>query len=432
MKLVQRFEDRSGVIGIIGLGYVGLPLAEVLSSAGFKTVGFDIDTTKVEMLLEGRTYIRHIPDATVRRMGENGFEPTTDFSRAGECDAILICVPTPLTHHWEPDMRFVVSSCEALLPTLRKDQIVVLESTTWPGTTVELMKPILERSGLKAGEDFFLAYSPEREDPNNPDFGTKSIPKVVGADSEEALAAVTALYSAFIDKVVPVRSTRVAEACKILENTYRSVNIALVNELKIIFERMGIDVWEVIDAAATKPFGFHRFNPGPGIGGHCIPVDPFYLTWKAKEYELVTRFIETAGEVNRAMPQYVVDRTQRAISDRGKGMRGARILMLGLAYKKNVDDARESPSWRLIELLEERGAEVDYHDPFIPMIPKSREHGHLQGRHSVPIEDAGEYDAVLIATEHDGIDYEALKSAAKLIIDTRGVYRGDAPNIVKA
>ena len=266
MKLVQLFEDRSATVGVIGLGYVGLPLVAVLSDAGFKTIGFDVDASKVEMLLERRTYIRHIPDSTVERMGEQGFEPTTDFSRAGECDAILICVPTPLTHHWEPDMRFVVSSCEALLPSLRKDQVIVLESTTWPGTTVELMRPILERGGLKAGEDFFLAYSPEREDPNNPDFGTKSIPKVVGADSEDALAAVTALYSAFIDKVVPVRSTKVAEACKILENTYRSVNIALVNELKIIFERMGIDVWRSSTRPPPSPSASSASTPDPASG----------------------------------------------------------------------------------------------------------------------------------------------------------------------
>lgn len=432
MDLVGRFKDRSATVGVIGLGYVGLPLVATLSDVGFKVIGFDVDGGKVEKLHAGRTYIQHIPDSTVQRMVDRGFEATTDFARAGECDAILICVPTPLSRHWEPDMRFVVSSCEALLPTLRKGQLIVLESTTYPGTTTELMAPILERSGLKAGEDFYLAYSPEREDPNNPDFETRSIPKVVGADSEGAREAVIALYESFIDTVVPVRSTRVAEATKIVENTYRAVNIALVNELKIIFNRMDIDVWEVIDAAATKPFGFQKFTPGPGIGGHCIPVDPFYLTWKAKEYEMVTRFIETAGEVNRAMPQYVVERTQRAISDAGKGLRGAKILMLGLAYKKNVDDARESPSWRLIELLEERGADVDYHDPFIPVVPRSREHGHLQGRRSVSLDGVGDYDAVLLATDHDGIDYQALQTAARLIIDTRGVYRDEYHNVVKA
>jgi UDP-N-acetyl-D-glucosamine dehydrogenase len=432
MDLRDRIESGEAVIGVLGLGYVGLPLAVVFLERGFRVIGLDTDVEKVESLRAGRTYIRHIPDEVVARAMASGFEPTTDFSRAAECDAVLICVPTPLTANREPDMTFVVRSCESLVPHLRSGQMLILESTTYPGTTDEVMRPILEAGGLKANRDFFLAYSPEREDPNNPDFHTDTIPKVVGADDPAALAAATALYSKVIGRVVPVSSTRVAEAAKILENTFRAVNIALVNELKTVFTRMGIDVWEVIDAAATKPFGFMRFLPGPGLGGHCIPIDPFYLSWKAREFDVTSRFIETAGEVNSAMPAWVVHRTMEAFSRRGRGLAGARILIVGLAYKKNVDDARESPSYKLWELLEAEGVEVSYHDPFIPVVPKSREYAHFMGSESTSLDRAGEFDAVLIATDHDGLDWPGLLEQASLIIDTRGVYREPHDKVIKA
>ncbi len=432
MDLKERIENGQATVGVLGLGYVGLPLAAAFLSKGVPVIGLDTDSAKVDCLLRGKTYIKHIPDETIALCLSEGFQPTTDFARASECDAILICVPTPLTINREPDMTYVVLSCESLVPYLRRGQMIILESTTYPGTTDEVMRPILERSGLKADVDFWLAYSPEREDPNNPDFETVTIPKVVGADHPEALAAAVALYARVIRRVVPVSSTRVAEAAKILENTFRAVNIALVNELKVVFTRMGIDVWEVIDAAATKPFGFMRFTPGPGLGGHCIPIDPFYLTWKAREYDVASRFIETAGEVNTSMPHWVVMQAMEAFSRRGRGLAGARFLMVGLAYKKNVDDARESPSYKLWELLEREGVEVSYHDPFIPVVPPSREHGRYAGRPSVSLDRAGEFDAVLIATDHDGIDWPGLLDSAKLVIDTRGVYRKPNPKVIKA
>lgn len=432
MDLMDRIREKTAVIGVLGLGYVGLPLAVAFARRGFRVVGLDTDDAKVERLRQGRTYIRHIPDEVVAELAARGFEPTSDFARARECDAILICVPTPLTAHREPDMTYVEGSCEAIAPHLRPGQLIVLESTTYPGTTDEVMRPILERTGLIAGKDFHIGYSPEREDPNNPDFDTATIPKVVGADDPAGLELMKALYGQVVVRVVPVSSTRVAEATKILENTFRAVNIALVNELKMVFGRMGIDIWEVIEAAATKPFGFMKFTPGPGLGGHCIPIDPFYLTWKAREFDMPTRFIEMAGEVNSAMPHYVVQQVLEAFSARGRGLRGAKVLLVGLAYKKNVDDARESPSFRLIDLLEARGAEVSYHDPFIPVIPRTREHPHLAGRESVPPSRAAEFDAVLIATDHDGIDWTALLRDARLIVDTRGVYRGSHDKVVKA
>jgi len=432
MTLKERLAGPETVVGVLGLGYVGLPLASAFLRKGVRVIGLDTDPAKVERLRAGRTYIQHIPDAEIARCIAAGFQPTTDFARARECDAILICVPTPLNRNREPDLSFVEGSCRSLVPHLRSGQLLVLESTTYPGTTDEVMRPILETSGLKADQDFFLAYSPEREDPNNPDFRTETIPKVIGADHPEALEGALALYGRIIERLVPVSSTRVAEAAKILENTFRAVNIALVNELKIVFSRMGIDVWEVIDAAATKPFGFMRFTPGPGLGGHCIPIDPFYLTWKAKEYDVFSRFIETAGEVNSQMPAWVVHRVMEAFSQRGRGLRGARILMVGLAYKKNVDDARESPSYKLWELLEEQGVEVAYHDPHIPVVPPSREHGRYAGIPSTAIDRAGEFDAVLIATDHQAVDWTALLERARLVIDTRGVYRQPHPKVAKA
>jgi UDP-N-acetyl-D-glucosamine dehydrogenase len=433
MDLLNRIRERRAVIGVLGLGYVGLPLVATFADRGFRVIGLDTDEAKVQSLLAGRSYIRHISADTIATCLAKGFEPTSDFSKAALCDAVLICVPTPLTEHWEPDLQYVVASSETLAKYARPGQLIVLESTTWPGTTDEVMRPIFEQAGHKVGTDVFLAFSPEREDPGNPKFSARNIPKVVGADDPVALEAATALYGAAIEGgVVAVSSTRAAEATKILENTFRAVNIALVNELKMIFSKMGIDVWEVINAAATKPFGFMKFTPGPGLGGHCIPIDPFYLTWKAREFDMPTRFIEMAGEVNRGMPHYVVNETMRAFSDRGKGLAGARLLLIGLAYKKNVDDARESPSYKLIELFEERGASVDYHDSYLPVIPPSREHGQYAGRISQPLEKAGEYDAVVISTDHDDVDYEALLGRARLIVDTRGVYRHAHPRVIKA
>ena len=433
MGLREKIKDRSAVVGILGLGYVGLPLVSTFADKGFRVIGLDVDDEKVRDLEAGKTYIKHIPDEMIQGMLDKGFEATTDFSRAAECDAILICVPTPLTAHREPDMEFVEASCEALAKTLRPEQLIILESTTYPGTTDELMRPILEKSGLKAKKDFFLAYSPEREDPGNPNFDTRKIPKVIGADCDDAREFARELYHAVIEAgVIVVSSTQVAEACKILENTFRAVNIALVNELKIIFERMGIDVWEVIEAAATKPFGFMKFTPGPGLGGHCIPIDPFYLTWKAREYDVATRFIEMAGEVNRSMPHYVVARTMEAMSDRGKGLAGAKVLLVGLSYKKNVDDARESPSYKLMELFEARGATVAYHDPFFEVIPHSREYAHFDGRPSQSLDTAGDYDVVVIATDHDDVDWQDLLERSKLLVDTRGIYRGPHDKVVTA
>ncbi|MEO5335306.1 MAG: nucleotide sugar dehydrogenase [Magnetospirillum sp. WYHS-4] len=439
-ELRKRFENREARIGVIGLGYVGLPLALAFVEAGFDTTGFDIDPTKREYLAAGRCYLRHIPAARVAAAVARGrFRATEDFSGLGAMDAIVVCVPTPLTRQREPDISFIVSTTETIAKTLRPGQLIVLESTTYPGTTSGDMRPILERGGLKSGRDFFLAFSPEREDPGNAVHTTTTIPKVVGGDGPDALALASALYSGAVDRVVPVSSMETAEAVKLTENIFRSVNIALVNELKVVFARMGIDVWEVIDAAKTKPFGFMPFYPGPGLGGHCIPIDPFYLTWKAREFDIATRFIELAGEINTSMPYYVIDVLVRALSDRlGQSIKGARILLLGIAYKKNVDDMRESPALKLIELLEERGAQVAYHDPFIPVIGPTREHASLAGRESVAWEPAGfalAFDAALICTDHDGIDYAALAEALPLVVDTRNALRA-GPNghgkIVKA
>jgi UDP-N-acetyl-D-glucosamine dehydrogenase len=423
--MVARFDSRDALIGIVGLGYVGLPLVLTYGRKGFTVVGFDIDAGKVAALEKGESYIRHIPANEVRQLVADGkFSPTTDFSRVKECDALLLCVPTPLSRNREPDMTYIVGTAESVGPHLRAGQIVVLESTTYPGTTDELLQEILERtSGLEAGKDFYLAYSPEREDPGNPDFDTKRIPKVVGSMSPEGREIAVALYAAALDRVVPVSSTRAAEMTKLLENIFRSVNIALVNEMKIVCDRMGIDIWEVIDAAATKPFGFMKFYPGPGLGGHCIPIDPFYLTWKAREYEISTRFIELAGEVNTAMPRYVVDRTMEALNDRKKALNGSKVLVVGVAYKRDVDDMRESPALQVIELLADRGAEVSYHDPFIPNLPATRKHDLEMS--SVPIDPATvrSFDAALIVTDHSQIDYAALVESAQLVVDTRNATR---------
>jgi UDP-N-acetyl-D-glucosamine dehydrogenase len=423
-RFIERVNDRSVVIGIVGLGYVGIPLALAALRKGIKVIGFDIDQKRVDDLNAGRSAIKHIPmDLIIEGARSGNFIATTDFDRMAEPDALLIAVPTPLTKYREPDLSYVVKTTEAIGKRLRKDQLVVLESTTYPGTTDEVMRPILEKAtGLKSAEEFFLAFSPEREDPGNPDFGTSTIPKVVGGDGADALAMSLALYGALVVKAVPVSSTATAEAVKLTENIFRAVNIALVNELKTVYAAMGIDVWEVIDAAKTKPFGFMPFYPGPGLGGHCIPIDPFYLTWKAREYDVATRFIELAGEINTRMPYQVVDQLAGLLDSKGhKNLSDAKILILGIAYKKNIDDMRESPSLKLIELIEKRGAHVEFHDPFIPVIPPTREHAELTGRKSVAVDKASlaGFDAVLIATDHDDVDYKAIVGGSKLVVDTR-------------
>jgi UDP-N-acetyl-D-glucosamine dehydrogenase len=421
--LLDAVEKRTFKIGIVGLGYVGIPLALIACKAGFSVIGFDIDAPRVEQINRGESVIKHIPTAVMAEAVKTGrFSATTDFAHLPSVDAIIIAVPTPLTKQREPDLSYVENTAHAIAPYLRKNHLVVLESTTWPGTTDEIMRPIFEATGLRSGVDFFLAFSPEREDPGNPDFGTSTIPKVVGGDGDAALALAVAVYDAMVVRTVPVSSSATAEAVKLTENIFRAVNIALVNELKVIYDKMGIDVWEVIDAAKTKPFGFMPFYPGPGLGGHCIPIDPFYLTWKAREFDVSTRFIELAGQINTAMPHYVVDRAAEALDRHsGKGLSAARLLIMGVAYKKNIDDMRESASLRLMELFEARGAKVEYHDPFVPVIPFMREHPSLAGRQSHPIQnkDVAGFDLVLIATDHDGVDYRALAEAAKLVVDTR-------------
>jgi UDP-N-acetyl-D-glucosamine dehydrogenase len=434
-----RVLDRSARVGVIGLGYVGLPLVSAIAASGFTVTGFDIDPHKVSMLNAGRSYIHHIPDRDVASLVSGGrFVAVTDFAGLAEMDAILICVPTPLTRYREPDLSYVVGTTEAVARHLRRGQLVVLESTTYPGTTREVMRPILERGGLRSGEDFFLAYSPEREDPGNKDYNAQGIPKVVGGDGADALMLTRTLYDQFVTRTVPVSSPETAEAVKLTENIFRAVNIALVNELKLIYEPMGIDIWEVIEAAKSKPFGFMPFYPGPGLGGHCIPIDPFYLTWKAREHESPTRFIELAGEINTAMPRYVVDRLAWGLSEKlGKSMRGAKVLILGVAYKKNVDDTRESPSFKVMELLEKRGVEIAFHDPLVPEIPQLREHPEFGGRKSVPLDQATlkRFDAALIATDHDQVDYRLVADTCPLVIDTRNACARNnitTTNIVKA
>ena len=421
--LHRRFVAREATIGVIGLGYVGLPLVGAVAGSGFTVLGFDIDAEKVAQLNAGRSYIRHIPDATIGGWLRGGrFHAVADLTRLHEVDAVLICVPTPLTRHREPDLTYIVGTTEAIAPQLRRGQLIVLESTTYPGTTREVMQPILERGGLKSAVDFFLAYSPEREDPGNTQYSTTKIPKVVGGDGPDALRLAAALYDQFVAGTIPVSSPETAEAVKLTENIFRAVNIALVNELKMVYAAMGIDVWEVIKAASTKPFGFMPFYPGPGLGGHCIPIDPFYLTWKAREYDISTRFIELAGEVNTRMPHYVIERLSGALNERfGRSLKGARVLILGLAYKKNVDDIRESPTLKIMQLLEERGASVAYHDPFVPEVPPSREHPEFAGRRSVALlpESLRDFDVALICTDHDGVDYRIVVECCPLVVDTR-------------
>ncbi len=419
-ELPGKIEDRSARVGVIGLGYVGLPLAIEFARAGFPVTGFDLDRAKVEKILAGRSYIKHIPPAAVGCLLQKGVTPATDdFRLLKGMDCILICVPTPLTSHQEPDMSYIQATVETISRTLRPGQLIVLESTTYPGTTREVVKPALERTGLKAGKDFFLAFSPEREDPGNPDFATASIPKVVGGLNRDSLRLACKLYDSIVPETVPVSSPDAAEATKLLENIYRSVNIALVNELKIVFEKMGVDIWEVIAAASSKPFGYTPFFPGPGLGGHCIPIDPFYLTWRAKEFDLPTRFIQLAGEINTAMPERVIERLQQALNRDRKSLKGSRILILGAAYKRDVDDMRESPALRLIELLRSAGARVGYHDPYVPVLPRTRKYRfRLRSRPLTP-KLLGETDAVLIATDHRSVDYRLVGRHARLVVDTR-------------
>jgi UDP-N-acetyl-D-glucosamine dehydrogenase len=426
-ELLGRFEQATARVGIIGMGYVGLPLALASSAGGFTTTGFDVDESKIETLNAGRSYIKHISADSIAAYQASGrFSATTDFSQLAAMDAIIICVPTPLADDRAPDLSYVVSSTETIAGHLRGGQLVILESTTYPGTTAEVMRPILERGGAKSGRDFYLAYSPEREDPGNPIHQTKSIPKVVGGDGRQALALAVALYGNIVVATVPVSSLDTAEAVKLTENIFRSVNIALVNELKLIYGKMGIDIWEVIEAAKSKPFGFMPFYPGPGLGGHCIPIDPFYLTWRARQFGQDTRFIELAGEINTAMPAHVVEVLAKELDLRwGKSLEGAKILILGVAYKKNVDDERESPAFTIMELLEARGAETAYYDPHVAEIHRTRDHSSLAGRRSIAWTPAAlrDYDAALIVTDHDDVDYSTLVRESRLVVDSRNATR---------
>lgn len=429
-SLAQSLQSKTAKVGIVGLGYVGLPLLNAFIQAGFETIGFDVDISKVDQLMAGQSYIRHVPSKWIGSWLRAGqFTATAVMERLAEPDVILICVPTPLTASRDPDLSYVESTANHIARSLRPGQLIVLESTTYPGTTRDVILPILQQSGLKAGEDFFLAYSPEREDPGNPDFTASSIAKLVGGLDECSLRLATTLYSGAVEQVVPVSSCEIAEACKILENTYRSVNIAMVNELKVLFQKMGIDVWEVIDAAKTKPFGFQAFYPGPGLGGHCIPIDPFYLSWVARKHEMPTRFIELAGEINTSMPEYVVSRVTEALNKSGKPVRGSRIGILGVAYKKDIDDPRESPAFKLMELLQRRGAILSYNDPYIPMLPSMRHYDvpRLASETLTP-DFLASLDCALIATDHSNYDWEMVVRYAPLIVDTRNATRGVAEN----
>lgn len=433
--LKARFSEHSAVIGVIGMGYVGLPLALTFCEKGFRVLGFDVDPSKIEALRLGASYINHLDGGRLKAARASGrLEATREFDRLSEPDAILICVPTPLTPQREPDMSYVSDTARQIAPRLRAGQLVVLESSTYPGTTDELLRGILEAGGLESGRDFFLAFSPEREDPGNRSFSTATIPKVVGGVDPVSGDLAQALYDEVIAKTVRVSSARAAEASKLVENIFRAVNIALVNELKIVFDKMGIDVWEVLDAASTKPFGFMRFNPGPGWGGHCIPLDPFYLSWKAREFGVAPKFIELAGEINVAMPGYVVEKIQAALNARSKPLKGSRVVVLGLAYKKDIDDPRESPAFEIIERLLRLEAVVSYHDPFIPEAPRMRTWPELPRLRSVPLtaETLQASDAVVVVTDHTNVDYELVAKHAPVVIDTRGVYRAPRPNVLKA
>lgn len=431
-QIIDRLEACSATIGIVGMGYVGQPLALRYSEMGFRVIGLDTDQDKVAALNAGNSSIEHIDDQAIARAVSCGLEATADLSRAGEADALIICVPTPLNKYREPDLSFVIDTMESLLPHLRSGQMISLESTTYPGTTEEEIVGRVERAGFAVGQDIFVVYSPEREDPGNAKFTTNTIPKIVGGHTEACLEVGKALYGRVIDQVVPVSSTRAAEMTKLLENIHRAVNIGLVNEMKIVADRMGIDLFEVIDAASTKPFGFTPYYPGPGLGGHCIPIDPFYLTWKAREYGLHTRFIELSGEINRAMPEYVFGKLVKALNDKGRAVKGSRILVLGIAYKKNVDDMRESPSVEIMELIRAAGGDLAYSDPHVPVFPKMRAHSFDLSSVELTAKTLATYDAVVLATDHAKFNYDMIRVNASLIIDSRGVYRDSADNIVKA
>lgn len=421
-RTLNKIKTKKITVGVIGLGYVGLPLSLVFAESGCNVIGFDVDAKKVSAIREGSSYIKHIKEKRLKEAcDKKKLQATSNFKQIEECDVVIICVPTPLNHHLEPDLRYVVETCRSIGPHLKQNCLVSLESTTWPGTTNEVVKPILEEeSKLTVGEDLFLCFSPEREDPGNKKFETNQIPKLVGGYNQKSLEMALALYSLAVKKVIPLSDTKVAELAKLFENIFRSVNIALVNELKVICEPMKIDVWEVIEAADTKPFGFMSFWPGPGLGGHCIPIDPFYLSWKAKEYGITTRFIELAGEINRSMPKYVVSKVQDCLNFFGKALKGSKILILGLAYKSDIDDMRESPSLELIRLLEEKGANVDYHDPFILEIGATREYGHLAGRKHQEL--TRDYDCFVLATKHSSFCREEILSLGVPIVDTRNFF----------
>lgn len=430
--LLEKLNNKNATIGIVGLGYVGLPLMIRYSEVGYKVIGFDIDESKVDFLNSGKSYIEHIHNDYIAKSIKNGFLATTDFSKISEIDAIILCVPTPLNKYREPDLSFVINTTEACVPYLRAGQVLSLESTTYPGTTEEELLPRIEKNNLVIGESFYLVYSPEREDPGNPNFTTKTIPKVCGGHTENCLEVGISLYDSIIDKVVPVSSTRAAEMTKLLENIHRAVNIGLVNEMKIVADKMDIDIHEVIEAAATKPFGFVPYKPGPGLGGHCIPIDPFYLTWKAREYGIHTRFIELAGEVNNSMPSYVMKKIGQCLNDRKKTINGADILILGIAYKKNVDDMRESPAVMIMEKLRNRGANLTYSDPHVPIFPKMREHKFDLKSIDLNAENLKKFDVVVLTTDHDKFDYEMIFKYANFIVDTRGKFKERSEKIYKA
>ena len=432
MDLLNKVKEKTAKVGIIGLGYVGLPLGLEFALKGFDVLGFDVDQSKIPSLMNGKSYIKHISEVKIKKAVDSGkFDATTDFGRLPEVDAIIICVPTPLNKHREPDMSYVVNTAETISKFLRKGQLVTLESTTYPGTTEEILQPMFENAPInqgvsqekfEVGKDFYLAFSPEREDPNNASYSTSTIPKVIGGVTEKCIEISTTLYDYVIVKTVPVSSPKVAEATKLVENIYRSVNIALVNELKMVFDRMDIDIWEVISAASTKPFGFNPFYPGPGLGGHCIPIDPFYLTWKAREYEVNTRFIELAGEINTHMPYYVIENAGKMLNNVKKSLNGSKVLLLGAAYKKDIDDMRESPSLRLIELLEREGAEVDFNDPYVPKLYKMRKYDYTMESVELTAENLLSYDLVLLSTDHSDYDYQFIADNSKLILDTRNAF----------
>ena len=436
IDLERKIKDRKVTVGVLGLGYVGLPLVREFASAGQKVVGFDIDEKKVKTLNSGRSIIKHVPHSQVKKLVETGlFKATTNMSRLKTVDVILVCVPTPLTQNREPDMQFIINSSKTISKYLRAGQLIVFESTTYPGTTRELVAPILQSNGLKAGRDFYLAYSPEREDPGNKNYTTKTIPKVVGGLTDKCCKLACNLYNIAIVDTIPTSTLEAAEAAKILENVYRCINIAMVNELKMVFDRMDIDIWEVINAASTKPFGFKAFYPGPGLGGHCIPIDPFYLTWKARQYGMPTRFIELAGEINTNMPHYVITKIMEALNERSKSLKGSKVLVLGLAYKKDIDDLRESPSVELIELLRKKGAKVDYNDPYIPKTHKQRQHDLRMTSKNLSKKMLAGYDVVLISTDHSDYDYDWIVQNSKLVVDTRNAtiaVRKGRQKIVKA